>query len=398
MRAALLIAAKDLRARIRDRTALIVAVVAPFGLAAILGTVIPGGDGSLDLRYAIADLDGSEVSSAFRSGPLEGIVDAGVAEIVEVADADAARAAVDGDDADAAFVIPAGFGEAFRDTDGAEMQLIIRADASIAGQIGRAIVDGFVAELDAIRLSVATAVAAGDESPSEAYLGQLAAQAAVAAADPPPILVEQASAEVAQLDSRTYYAASMAIFFLFFTAQYGPLSLLTERQQGTLARLLAAPIHPWAVVLGKSLGSFLLGIVATGVLALASTFVLGASWGDALGVALLVLGAVTAATGITALVTTMARTEAQADGLNSIVAVSLAVLGGTFIPLSQAPELLGQLSFLTPHGWFLDGLNRLSVPSAGVNAVILPVGVLLAMGAVTGAIGLIRARRLVVAR
>lgn len=397
MRAALLIAVKDLRLRIRDRTALIVAVVAPFGLAAILGTVIPSGDGSLDLTYAIADVDGSPVSAAFREGPLAGLADAGIAEIVEASDADAARDAVDGGDADAAFVIPAGFGEAVSGAGGAEMQLIIRADASIAGQIGRAIVDGFVAELDAVRLSVATAVAAGGGPPSDAEIGRLAAQAAEAAADGPPILVEQATTDVAQLDSRTYYAASMAIFFLFFTAQYGALSLLTERQQGTMARLLAAPIHPWAIVLGKSLGSFVLGIVATGVLALASTYVLGASWGDAFGVTLLVLGAVTAATGITALVTTLARTEAQADGLNSIVAVSLAVLGGTFIPLSQAPDLLGQLSFLTPHAWFLDGLNELSVPSAGVEAVLLPVGVLLAMGVVTGTIGLLRSRRLVVA-
>ena len=77
------------------------------------------------------------------------------------------------------------------------------------------------------------------------------------------------------------------------------------------------------------------------------------------------------------------------------MAVSLAVLGGTFIPLSQAPELLGQLSFLTPHAWFLDGLNELSVPSAGVDAVLLPVGVLLVLGVVTGAIGLARAHRLV---
>ena len=398
MRAALLIAAKDLRERIRDRTALIVAVIAPFGLAAILGTVIPSGDGSLDLRYGFADLDGSQASGAFRTGPLEGIADAGIAEITELSGADAARAAVDAGDLDAAFVIPAGFGDAVQGTDGAEIELIVSADAAIAGQVGRAIGERFVAELDAIRLSVATVLAAGGAAPSEAEVADLAARAATAMSEAPPILVEQASTEVAQLDSRTYYAASMAIFFLFFTAQFGPLSLLTERHQGTLARLVAAPIHPGSIVLGKALGSFLLGIVATSVLVVASTLLLGARWGDPLGVGLLVLAAVTAATGITAVVTTLARSEAQADGLNSIVAVSLAVLGGTFIPLSQAPELLKQLSFLTPHAWFLDGLNEFSVPSADAGAVLLPVSVLLVLGLVTGTIGLLRARRLVVAR
>ncbi len=114
--------------------------------------------------------------------------------------------------------------------------------------------------------------------------------------------------------------------------------------------------------------------------------------------ALLALAAVVAASGITALVTTLARTEQQADGLNSIVAVSLAVLGGTFIPLSTAPELLSQISLVTPHAWFLDGLNELAVPGSGIGAVLLPVGVLLIIGSVTGVIGLVRARRLVVTR
>ena len=398
MRAALLIAAKDLRARLRDGTALIVAVVAPFGLAAILGTVIPAGDGSLDVRYAVADLDASPVSAAFSDGPLAGLAEAGIAEITDVADADAARGAVDDEEVDAAFVIPAGFGAALGGTDGTQIELITRADASIAGQIGRSVAERFAAELDAIRLSVAAALAAGDAPPSAEEVERLVTLASESASDPPPILVEQATSERAELDSHTYYAASMAIFFLFFTAQFGPLSLLTERHQGTLSRLVAAPIPPWGIVLGKALGSFILGLLATTVLVVASTVVLGASWGDPLGVVALVLTAVIAATGITALVTTLARSEAQADGLNSIVAVSLAVLGGTFIPLSQAPEILSQIGFLTPHAWFLDGLSELSVPSAGIGAVWLPVVVLLVVGLVTGGIGMVRSRRLVVAR
>jgi len=398
MRAALLIAAKDLRERLRDRTALIVAVIAPFGLAAILGTVIPSGDGSLDLRYAIADADGSPVSTAFLEGPLAGLSDAGIAEITPVDGADAARAAVDDDEADAAFLIPAGFGEASRGTAAAEIELITRADASIAGQIGQSVAEQFAAELDAVRLSVVAAVAAGGVPPDPDEIARLASSAAEASSEPPPIVVEVASTEVAEVDSRTYYAASMAIFFLFFTASFGPLSLLNERRQGTLARLVAAPIHPWAIVLGKSLGSFILGIVATGVLVVASTLILGARWGDPFGVAVLVLAAVTAASGITGLVTTLARTEQQADGLNSIVAVTLAVLGGTFIPLSQAPEILGQIGLITPHAWFLDGLDELAVPASGIGAVLLPTGVLLLIGLVTGAIGLVRARRLVVTR
>jgi ABC-2 type transport system permease protein len=190
----------------------------------------------------------------------------------------------------------------------------------------------------------------------------------------------------------------MAIFFLFFTAMFGPLSLLGERRGGTLPRLVAAPIAPWSIVLGKALGTFVMAAVAMAVLVVASSLLLGASWGDPLAVALLTLGAVIAAMGITALITTLSRTEEQAGSWNSIAAVTLAILGGAFFPLARGPEFLQQASLLTPHAWFLRGIGDLAQEGTGVSTVLLPVGVLLLIGMVTGAVGLARARGLVVAR
>ncbi len=101
--------------------------------------------------------------------------------------------------------------------------------------------------------------------------------------------------------------------------------------------------------------------------------------------------------GISALVATLARTPQQAGGLNAIVAISMAAIGGVFIPLSQAPSILVSISQVTPHAWFLRGINTLAGPGVGPADVALPVAVLLAMGAATGAIGLGRARRSLVA-
>ena len=41
----------------------------------------------------------------------------------------------------------------------------------------------------------------------------------------------------------TFYGAAMAIMFVFFATQYGALALLGERRDGTLNRLLAAPVR-----------------------------------------------------------------------------------------------------------------------------------------------------------
>jgi ABC-2 type transport system permease protein len=394
MRAAAIIAWKDLTARIRDRTAIIVAIVAPFGLAAIFSVVIPSGSDDLNLRIGYADLDDSPVSRPLRDGPLAGLESAGVAAVVQLTDADAARAAVDQGDVDAAIVVPAGFGVDVQAGRGSQLEIIGDASGGTAVAVADAISEGFAARLEAIRLAVATAL----QADPAADPGVLVAQATAAVTSSEPIRIAASDAPLRRASSRTFYAGSMAIFFLFFTAQFGVLSLLTERRQGTLPRLLAAPIPPWAIVVGKALGSFVLGIVAMAVLVLASSLLLGARWGNPAAVTLLVLTAVLAATGVTALITGLSRTEEQAGGWNAIVATTLAILGGAFFPVSEGPEILRQISLVTPHAWFLRGLDELALPSAGIVEVVPSLAALTAFGLVCSAIGLWRARHLVVSR
>ena len=395
MAAAFLLAAKDLRQRLRDRTFFIIALAAPFGLAAIFSVLLPSSDGSLDLRYVVVDLDRGEISAGFLSGPMAGIEEAGIAEVVQAASEAAGREVVESGEADAAAVIPAGFGDAIAAGEQATIQVIGSAEEGLATDILRSVAGAYAADLQGVRLSVATVLATGGDLADAAAI---AARAIAAHDETPPVQLVDRTAEVRQLPANTFYAAAMAIFFLFFTAQFGVLSLLGERRQGTLSRLVAAPIPPWSIVLGKALVSFVLGLVAMAVLVVASTLLLGADWGEPLGVALLVVAAVTSALGITALITTLGRTEEQAGGWNAVVAVTMAILGGAFFDLSSGPEILIRLSFLTPHAWFLDGLDQMVVPSFSLDRLALPLLALFGIGLVTGAVGLFRARSLVAQR
>ena len=394
MRAALAIAAKDLRQRLRDRSAIILAVVAPFALAAVFSLLIPSDDEGFQPSYGVVDADGGRLAEAFTNEALAGLVEADVAQVTDTASEDEARRLVADGELDAAFLIPAGFSQAVTAGEAAQVTVIGNADATFATQVAEALATRFVEELAEIRLSVATVIhqeGAADEA-RVAELTRLAQEA------DEPIRLAGTLAESREVGSTTFYAASMAIFFLFFTAMFGPLSLLGERRGGTLPRLVAAPIAPWSIVLGKALGSFVMAVVAMAVLVIASSVLLRASWGDPLAVALLVLAAVVAAMGITALITTLSRTEEQAGSWNSIAAVTLAILGGSFFPLSRGPELLQQASLITPHAWFLRGIGDLAPQGTGIATVLLPVAMLLLIGLVTGALGLARARGLVVAR
>ena len=76
--------------------------------------------------------------------------------------------------------------------------------------------------------------------------------------------------------------------------------------------------------------------------------------------------------------------------------MTLAVLGGAFFPTNQGPEFMSQLSRLTPHAWFLDAVNDIST-GGDLGSSITPIMVLLGVALVTGGLGLMRAKRMVLA-
>src|SRR5207302_5714384 len=70
MRLIVVIAAKDLRQRLRDRSALLLSVVAPLLLAGIISLAIGGSFTRFRATFAVADEDNGPVAAAFVSGVL----------------------------------------------------------------------------------------------------------------------------------------------------------------------------------------------------------------------------------------------------------------------------------------------------------------------------------------
>jgi ABC-2 type transport system permease protein len=386
MRVALVIAGRILRQRLRDRSAIIFAVLTPLGLALAFSAVIPDFTPSFHTTVAVVDEDHGAAAEALVRGPLTGLVTAGIADIKTLATEADARAAVSSDQAGAAIVIPAGFTKAIHDGQPTRLR-VLGGSSPTSREVVRATVAGFANVVGAGQLTLQAVVATGG-SVDATSLDRI--RAALLADS--PITVTDATAAKRQATLATFYGAAMAIMFVFFATQYGALAILTERRVGTLNRLLAAPISQGSVILGGSIAGLLLGLLAMIVLVVATTVLAHASWGPPPLVGALIVAAVIAAVGISTVVATLAKTVEQAGGLNAIVALCLSAIGGVFIPLSQAPELLARASLITPHAWFLRAIDTLSLPTTGFADILPSVLVLVGMGLATGAIGLVRAR------
>jgi ABC-2 type transport system permease protein len=391
MSAMVRIAVKDLRQRLRDRSAVMVAIVLPLALAFIYSSLFGTAAAPRPFGYAVVDLDRGDVAQVFVTDVLGEVERQGFVTVRAVGSvAEAERLAGSGA-IDAAFVLPAGFSAAVRGQAAVSIDVIGNVDSPTGTDIARSIARSFTADLNGVRLSIAAAL--GDDhrgaTPDEIAA---VAQRAVEAAHPLRLVDLSAAAKVLPL--KLYFAAGMAVFFLFFTVQFGVASLLDERAEGTMARLLAAPIRPAAVLAGKMAASVAVGLASMAVLVAATTAVMRISWGDPVGVALLVVAGVLAATGVTSLVASFARTPDQAGGALAVVSVLLGLLGGAFFPLAQVGGLAATASLATPHAWFLRGLGELT--AGGGPASVLPAaGAMTAFAAVTLGLASLRLRRVV---
>ena len=381
---------KDLRQQVRDRTIIIFGLIAPLAIAAALSLAFGNffqTDEAVLFEFGLSNADsGGPISEGFAQAMAE-LEQEGLVGIAFYRDRTSLDIAVEDDEVDAGFFIPTGFSQAI--IEGSEAQVVVVANPNSAVVTGVATSIAKQFSLEVVSASVAgatTAILAGFSPEQMVELGLAASRA------PPVAQLATVDAKVPQLDGPTYYSAGAAIFFTMFVVGTGLLSLLEERKRHTLARLLSTPLSPGRILAAKFILSFTVGMGSVALFMVFSGFLLGANWIDLPVTALLVAAAVGACTGIVSLATGLARTTDQAQNFQSVVAVTMGILGGTFFPIAGGSSFLSALSLATPHAWFMRGLGDLS-GGGGLEVVATPLLVLSGMTVVTLAISVLGARR-----
>jgi ABC-2 type transport system permease protein len=387
VRPALTIARRDLTARLRDRSAVLVAFVAPLALASILSLSL-GGTRSFSTTIGIADLDGGDVAEAFITDVLAAPAVQRIVTVTMLPDEPALRAALEDGAVAAGYVIAPGFSTAATNGRPTHLTVLRHPDSPLSGDVAESVARAFATRLEAQVRAVDVAVAGG------ADLQEVPEITAEAGAREPALTLASVDVEASRANAASYFGPSMAVFFLFFVVSLGPAGLLRERRQRTLARMHAAPITPWSILLGKSLSVLVLAAASIGVMWAVTTLGFGATWGDPLGVIALSAVMALAATGITAVIATLARTDQQVDGWTSIVVFTFALLGGNFSNVADLPQGLQRLSQLTPNGWAMRGFVDLAAGMT-LRDIITPIAAVGAFAVVTLLVAALRARRLV---
>ena len=198
MHHAWLICVKDLRRRLRDRTALIVAVVAPLALTVLIGMSLSGSQG---IHMGWESWTSTAPRSRMRSATLFSVHGSnGIVEVRQLASRSAAQAAVERRDVNCAVVIDQGFANAARDDQSKSIE-ILAGPAAFALEGTRALVEDFLERVAAKRVDQLPIAAVTPLSPG------------------------------GSLRMIDFFAASMTVLFLTFAVLSGVRALQSEGPQ-----------------------------------------------------------------------------------------------------------------------------------------------------------------------
>lgn len=397
----LIIGFKDVTLAFRDRAALLLMLAAPLvltiGLGLVTGRFAVGGNaggGISAIPVVVVDQDGGQIGQAlvdtFTSSDLDELL-----ETTTNPDPAAARQLVDDDQVAAAVIIPAGFTDSILPStetsvpaEAVQIELYANPTRPTSAGVVQAVVDEFLSRVEIGRVGgqviVTQLLTSGLIQPPEAAAAGREIGQRQADASAPVIQLRRTTGTAAPapaFDALAYIAPGMALMFLMYTVSNGGRTLLAERAQGTLPRLLVSPTATAQVLGGKVFGIYLTGVAQMAILIGGSAVMFNLRWGDPLAVGALVLAAVAGATGWGLLITAVAKSPSQVASLGSAVMLTFGILGGSFISLSNLPGWVQVVSRITPNAWGLEAFTTLALGGTLAD-IALPVGALLAMAVV----------------
>jgi ABC-2 type transport system permease protein len=335
MRKAVAVGRKEFHQIVRDRRSLGILLFFPAFVLLLFGYAL-----NWDVRHirlAVDDRDRSAQSRAL----IGAFVHSGYFDLVAVVDNDAELARLmDRNDARAALVIPPGLERDLERRRQVPVQLLLNGDNA----------------------NTATTV-----------MGYaLAIVQSRAATGTPPLIVESRIWYNPELRSALFLVPGLIAYIAMLTAVVSTaLSIVREKERGTIEQVRMAPLGAFAFVLGKTIPYFVLALAsAIGIVFVAMTLFglpMRGSWPLLfVALSLFLIGAL----GLGLLISSVAETQQVAFQLALLASfLPTLMLSGFIFPIASMPEILQAITRVVPARYFLTALRGIVLKGVGLDVV-----------------------------
>lgn len=373
---ALDIALKDMRHSFRSKGAIVFMFVIPILITVLFsfmfGSIVGDDEGFTipTVPVVLVNLDEGQAPGvgsmgAFLAGTLQGEELAELIRITVMADAAAARTAVDRQEAGIAIIIPADFtGAVTGEQQTAEVELYrdptLTIGPAVVGSIVNQIVDGMAAANIGIGVAMTQLAEAG--VPITPEIVQELVEAATGTVGSPQQAAnltrlqappgQESGNELTQM--LAFILGGMMVFYAFFTGVNVLNTVLTEQENGTLQRLFTTPTSYLTIFSGKFIAALLILTVQVSVLLIFGNLVFDIRWGDPLPVAIAAAGLVIIAATTGLFLVSLLKSARQAGRILGGLLTLTGMLGMFTVftaSSSNTPAALQTVSLLVPQGW-----------------------------------------------
>ncbi|HEY7498243.1 MAG TPA: ABC transporter permease [Vicinamibacterales bacterium] len=340
---------KELRQILRDRRTLLILIFIPAFFLLLYGYAL-----NFDIRHvklAVEDRDGTPESRAVVSA----FVNSGYFDLVATVHAPAeAERLLDLNDARALLVIPEGFSR----------------DVTL-GRTGpvQVIIDGDNA-------NTATTVLGYAANILRSIGAEMAPQST---RREPPIAVEPRIWYNPELRSTLFLVPGLIAYIGMITAVASTaLSVVREKESGTMEQVRMAPIDTFSFIIGKTLPYFLISIASAALIIASSMVLFGLPMrGNWLALLIAMSLFLVGALGTGLLISTVAESQQVAFQMALLISLLPTImLSGFIFPISSMPATLQAVTYAVPARYFLVALRGIVLKGSALSHLIVPLAAL----------------------
>ena len=187
-----------------------------------------------------------------------------------------------------------------------------------------------------------------------------------------------------------FVPAIMGMLLMLICAMMNSISIVREKERGTMEVLLVSPVRPLMVIIAKAVPYLVLAFVILITILLMARFVLGVPlqgslfWILAVSTLYIIL-----ALSLGLLISSVAQTQLVALLLSAMVLLMpVVMLSGMLFPVESMPPILQWISAVVPPRYYIQAMRKLMIMGVGIGDVAREVAVLSAMTVVLLAIAL----------
>jgi ABC-2 type transport system permease protein len=369
------IAAKDLKLFFADKRGMLLTFAVPIALITLFAFAFGGAGGSDEsdpLRLVIADQDKSEISKQIidRLDSLEEFV------VIRSTPDSAVNLVIKGKKP-AALFIPDGTEDSIRAGDMPAFEL--KYDQGQEPEVG--ILEGaLIANLNAIAGEILMKEMSS-KMPADSMMQFMPKQSNASngvTIRETPLLKEKESPV-----GLIHAVAGTAIMMLLFSVTGMGSAMLEEKQEGTLKKLMMAPINPSSILFGKMISVNVISILQLIIMFIYGWLMFGLDLpGHIFSTMIMIVCTAFACSAFGVFLVSIAKSKAQVQGLSTLIILTMSAIGGSMIPSFIMPAFMQKLSVFSVNYWGIQGFYDVYWRELAVTdpAFLTRVAVLLAIG------------------